>query len=89
MALSQKPREAVLAAFHAPGVTLSRCCGGFFDRCKGPDAPKVTVRTANTLVESGIAVYDDPAVPGELTLTPDGIAEARRIAAEAPRARAS
>ena len=77
MALTPKPREAVLAAFHAPGVTLERCCGGFFDPGKGPALPKVTVRTANTLVETGMAVYDDPIIPNTLTLTPDGIAIGR------------
>ena len=75
--LTQKPREAVLAAFNAPGVTLYRCCGGFFDRSKGAQSPKVTLRTANNLVESGIGVYDDPAVPSTFTLTPEGIRTGR------------
>lgn len=77
MALTQKPREAVLAAFHAPGVTLYRGSDGFFDRSKGAQSPKVTIRTANTLVESGIGVYDDPAIPTTFTLTPEGIRTGR------------
>lgn len=88
MALSPKPREAVLAAFHAPGVTLSRGPAGYQDRTKGADAPVVTVRTANTLIDGFLAVYDDPAVPSALTLTPHGIAEGRRIA-DAPKAAAA
>ena len=75
--LTAKPREAVLTAYNAPGVTLHRCCGGFFDRSKGAQSPKVTVRTANGLVESGIGVYDDPYVPSTFTLTPEGIRTGR------------
>ena len=86
--LTQKPREAVLAAFHAPGVSLSRGPFGYQDHSKGAHAPVVTVRTANTLIEAGIAVYDDPIIPSVLTLTPVGIAEARRIA-EVPKAKAA
>lgn len=79
MALTHKVEEGLLAAFHAPGVTLIRCRAGYFDRSKGPRPEVVvTTRTANALVEGCMAVYDDPIVPSSLTLTPDGIQIARQ-----------
>ena len=81
MALTPKLREAALLAFHAPGVTLTRCCGGWRDPSQGAASPVVTTRTANTLVETGMAVYNEPLVPSALTLTPSGIADARAYAA--------
>ena len=75
--LTPKLQEALLAAFHAPGVTLNRCCGGFFDASKGAQSPKVTMRTCNALVEGGMAVYNNPDIPSCVTLTPDGIQIAR------------
>lgn len=81
--LTPKPREAVLSAFHAPDHALARCCGGYFDRTPRPflhgPAPVVTVRTANTLVEMGLADYDDPFIPSMLRLTDSGVAEATYI----------
>lgn len=81
MALTHKLQEGLLEAFHAPGVTLTRCASGYFNRSKGPTpSVVVTKRTAITLVEGGMAVYDDPIVPSALTLTPDGIQIARDAA---------
>ena len=78
MALTHKLQQGLLAAFHAPGVTLNRGRNGYFDRSKGPRPDiVVTTRTAKTLVDGGMAVYDDPVVPSALTLTPDGIQIAR------------
>ena len=80
--LTPKLQEALLAAFHAPGVTLNRCCAGYFDGSRGAQSPKVTVRTANALVDADLAVYNDPVIPSCLTLTPAGI-EAGRSAERA------
>lgn len=72
--LTPKLQAGLLAAFNAPGVTLNRCRDGFFDRGKGPvPADVVNRRTAQTLVDYGWAVFDDPDVPSSLTLTPAGI----------------
>ena len=86
--LTPKPREAVLSAIHAPDHALVRCCGGYFDRTARP-APIVTVRTANTLVDMGLANYDHPIVPSRLILTPAGVSEAERILANAQQQRAA
>lgn len=83
MALTPKLREAALLAYHAPGVTLVRCCGGYRDPSKPATSPVVTPRTANTMVVTGMAVYNEPLVPSGLTLTPDGIATARHYAMQA------
>lgn len=76
MALTPKLQDALLSAFHAPGVTLNRCAAGYFDRSRGPRpaaGAAVTVRTANALVQDGLAEFNDPHVPSSLTLTPAGI----------------
>lgn len=83
MALTPKLREAALLAFHAPGVTLTRCCGGWRDPSKGGQSPVVTTRTANTMVDTGLAIYNEPLVPSALTLIPAGIAAVRDYAAKA------
>ena len=80
MALTPKLREAALLAYHAPGVTLVRCRGGFRDPSKPATSPVVTTRTTNTMVETGMAAYDEPLMPNRLTLTLDGIATARHYA---------
>lgn len=73
MALTPKLEEGLQLAFHAPGVTLKRGRAGFFNEAQGPDSPAVTIRTANTLVDMGMAEFNDPIVPSSLTLTPYGI----------------
>ena len=79
--LTPKPQEALLLARGAATHTLNRCRGGWFNRSSNP-APQasevVTTRTANTLVDMGLAEYDDAMLPSALTLTPAGIAEAAR-----------
>lgn len=76
--LTPKLQAALLAAFHAPAVTLNRCNGGFFDRGRGPvPLDVITRRTAQALVDGGMAVFDDATVPSCITLTPDGIQLAR------------
>lgn len=77
--LTPKPQAAVLLAFNAAGHTLNRCRGGWYDRSHNAapqGAPTVTTRTANALVEMGLAEYDCDALPSSLTLTAAGIAEA-------------
>lgn len=79
--LTPKPQAAVLLAFNAAGHTLNRCRGGWYDRSHNAaplGAEVVTARTANTLVDMGLAEYDDDALPSALTLTEAGIAEAAR-----------
>lgn len=79
--LTPKPQEALLLAHGAANHTLNRCRGGWFNRSSNP-APQasevVTTRTANTLVDMGLAEYDDAMLPSALTLTPAGISEAAR-----------
>lgn len=82
--LTPKPQEALLLAHGAANHTLNRCRGGWYDRSRNPapqNAEVVTTRTANTLVEMGLADYDDPMLPSGLTLTKHGTAEAARIVA--------
>lgn len=80
--LTPKPQEALLLAFAATNHTLHRCRGGWFNRSSNP-APQtsevVTTRTANTLVDMGLAEYDDAMLPSALTLTSHGATEAARI----------
>lgn len=78
--LTPKPRDALLAAFRARQHSLTRCRGGFSDTASAVSpASIVTVRTANALVDMRLAIYDHPRIPLRLSLTADGIAEARRI----------
>lgn len=80
--LTPKPQEALLLAFAATNHTLHRCRGGWFNRSSNPAAQAsevVTTRTANTLVDMGLADYDDPMLPSALTLTIRGATEAARI----------
>jgi hypothetical protein len=83
MALQPTAHAAVLLAFNAPGVSLSRCPGGFRDADKPYSRTVVTTRTANLLVDEGVAVYDDPYCPRTLTLTPAGIQYGREATAAA------
>lgn len=80
--LTPKPQEALLLAYAAANHTLHRCRGGWFNRSSNP-APQasevVTTRTANTLVDMGLAEYDDAMLPSALTLTNHGATEAARI----------
>ena len=79
MSLTPKLLEGVRLAHAAAGHTLNRCRGGWYDRSHylAPQgAPTVTTRTANALVEMGLAEYDCDALPSSLTLTAAGIAEA-------------
>lgn len=81
-ALTQKPREALLAAFRAPNHTLVRCgvadhlrAGGCaFRNPLDPQSPVVTRRTANDLRNTMLAEFNNPTIPSALTLTPKGIA---------------
>lgn len=81
MQLTPKPREALLAAFHAPAHTLIRCAGGFRNP-EDPRAAPVTRRTANELSNAMLAEFNDRDVPSALTLTARGVAEALRLQAE-------
>lgn len=80
--LTPKPQEALLLAYAATNHTLHRCRGGWFNRSSNP-APQasevVTTRTANTLVDMGLADYDDAMLPSALTLTSHGATEATLI----------
>ena len=80
--LTPKPQEALLLASAATNHTLHRCRGGWFNRSCNPAAQAsevVTTRTANTLVDMGLAEYDDAMLPSALTLTSHGATEAARI----------
>lgn len=80
MALTDKPREGLLMAAAAPCVTLSRCARGYYDKTRNDapqTAPVVTTRTAITLVDMGLAEFNDPDVPSSFTLTPLGIRTAQ------------
>ena len=80
--LTPKLQQALLLAFTATNHTLNRCRGGWYDRSHNtaPQASEVvTTRTANTLVEMGLAEYDDAMLPSALTLTSHGATEAARI----------
>lgn len=82
--LTPKPQEALLLAHAAANHTLNRCRGGWYDRSRGAapqESEVVTTRTANTLVEMGLADYDDATLPSALTLTSHGATEAARIVA--------
>lgn len=80
--LTPKLQEALLLAFNATAHQLNRCRGGWFDRSANAapqGAQVVTTRTANALVDMGLAEYDDDTIPSALTLTQTGIAEAARV----------
>lgn len=87
MQLTQKPREALLAAFHAPDHTLVRC--GVADHLRSggcafrnplkPQSTAVTRRTANELRNAMLADFNDPTIPSALTLTAQGLALARSL----------
>ena len=80
--LTPKPQEALLLAHGAANHTLNRCRGGWFHRSSDP-APQasevVTTRTANTLVDMGLAEYDDAMLPSAPPPTSPGATEAARI----------
>lgn len=77
--LTPKLRDAVLLAQAAPAHTLHRCRLGWHNRSHAAaGAQAVTTRTANALVDMGLADYDDAALPAALTLTTAGLAEAAR-----------
>lgn len=92
MALTQKPREALLAAFHAPNHTLIRCGVSTHLRASGcafrnpldPQSPVVTRRTANELRNAMLADFNDPTIPSALTLTARGVALAQALLVDAP-----
>lgn len=80
--LTPKPQEALLLAYAAANHTLHRCRGGWFNRSRNPAqqaSEVVTTRTANTLVDMGLAEYDDAMLPSALTLPIHGATEAARI----------
>ena len=78
MEITPKLGEALLIALNA-GHTLVRCAGGFHDAGARhyPEyegrIPSITRRTANTLVNAGLADYNDRQIPSSLTLTPKGL----------------
>lgn len=77
-----KLQDALLLAFAASQHTLNRCRGGWFDRSRNPapqGAEVVTTRTANALVDMGLAAYDDPRLPCALALTAHGTAQAAHL----------
>lgn len=79
--LTPKLHAAVQLAHAANAHTLNRCRGGWYDRSHNTapqGAQVVTTRTANALVDMGLAEYDDDTLPSCLTLTKAGIAEAAR-----------
>ena len=79
--LTPKLQAAVQLAHAATGHTLNRCRGGWYDRSHNAapqGAEVVTTRTANALVDMGLAEFDDDTLPSRLTLTDAGIAEAAR-----------
>ena len=71
-ALTPKLRDALQCAAGAPNYTLTRCRAGF--RRAGQPSAVVTRRTANHLVNDGLAAFDDPELPSTLELTGDGVA---------------
>lgn len=79
MDITPKLGGALLLALIAPGHCLTRCRDGFRDR---DHAWVVTRRTANTLVETNLADYNDRTLPSALTLTPKGVAVAQEFAAQ-------
>jgi len=86
MALTPKPEEALLAAHGAQDGTLNRCRGGWYDRSQHPSPAGglvITSRTANALVDMGLAEYDNPYIPSALYITHDGIAQAQAILGDA------
>lgn len=78
MIITPKLGEALLIALDA-GHTLVRCASGFHDHGAQFHAeyegriPSITRRTANTLVNAGLADYNDRQLPSSLTLTPKGL----------------
>lgn len=79
--ITPKLREALLA-LHAQATPAKRTRGGF-----AAGTHIITRRTANTLVEHGLALYDNANFPSQLRATSAG----KRIGVElaaAPRAKA-
>lgn len=78
MIITPKLGEALQIALDA-GHTLVRCANGFHDHGAQFHAeykgriPSITRRTANTLVNAGLADYNDRKIPSSLTLTPKGL----------------
>lgn len=80
--ITPKLREA-LHSLQQAGDALTRCRGGWHDKAR--PGVIVTMRTANVLVNAGLAAFDSDWIPSLLELTPRG-----RIAADAlPAARAA
>lgn len=78
-----KLQQALLLTFSAANHTLNRCRAGWYDRRRGAapqESEVVTTRTANALVDMGLADYDDAMLPSALTLTAHGADQAARIA---------
>lgn len=75
VSITPKPREA-LQAMQANGGTVKRGRGGFI-------APTtvITRRTANHLVEHGLAQFDNADFPSQLRLTSAGARIAAEVAA--------
>lgn len=69
--------RALLAALAAYAHTLHRCRGGFRD--PAALAVVITRRTANALVDTGDAVFNDASCPSAITLTTAGVARARLL----------
>lgn len=55
--LTPKLREAVTAAFHAPGHKLVRCAGGYKPN-QGSDAQAITRRAVNMLERDYVLRYE-------------------------------
>ena len=88
MDITPKLREALQCAASAPNATLVRCCKGFRPAGQFASRPVVTRRTANTLVNAGLADYNDRQLPSSLTLTPKGLEIALKHAQNVLRAAA-
>lgn len=80
-------RAALLAALDTPTHSLRRGCGGFIAtgapiRQSAPRMmPAFTRRVVNWLERDGLAEFDDPDFPSNVTLTADGIAAAQELKA--------
>lgn len=80
-------RAALLAALDTPTHSLRRGCGGFIAtgapiRQSVPRTmPVFTRRVVNWLERDGLAEFDDPNSPSNVTLTADGLAAAQELKA--------
>lgn len=80
MIITEKFGDALLLALHAPGHCLTRCRNGFHTPRQVCEVTHVTRRTANAIVNAGLATYNDRIVPSAMTLTTAGVARAQAIA---------